>query len=535
VSDGGTGAYYIAMRDTTPYASFLPLNGYVLVLRSPELATGDLFLNNLRNKPLFIVNGGRDPLYPIDVVEPSIVHMDRGGVAIVYRPQPQAGRLLRPGDETPKANGFVVLSDSLWRERFGGRADAVGKTMIVEGRPHAIVGVAMPGFHFPDHDAQIWTPYDDPTVSDASVQGGMWLAPTLGRLRPGVSLAQAEAEGTAVARSRKRPPVANMLFGTGGPVQVRVETVAGQMTSGVRPVLLMLAGSVAFLLLIACANVANLFLSRGVGRQRELAVRAAIGASRAQLAVQLLTESTVYACGGGALGLVFAWMLVRVTPLLAPADFPRLDAVRLDWTMGLFAVAAASVAALASGVLPAVRGARFDLASSLHPGDGAAGGGFSGAHARHLRSLLLAGESALAALLLIGAALLGRSFVSLTRVDPGYDANRVLTARVYPGERVVQFSEIPLLRLLLHFAAEDFRRVLPAWTNEFYDADDNAGGALVATLLAFSPQMIAWKILYGSLKRRIARRLLAQVRLSKVQAGALQSKRGRSTQPTADI
>jgi len=91
VSDGGTGAYYIAMRDTTPYASFLPLNGYVLVLRSPELATGDLFLNNLRNKPLFIVNGGRDPLYPIDVVEPSIVHMDRGGVAIVYRPQPQAG------------------------------------------------------------------------------------------------------------------------------------------------------------------------------------------------------------------------------------------------------------------------------------------------------------------------------------------------------------------------------------------------------------------------------------------------------------
>jgi hypothetical protein len=91
VSDGGTGAYYIAMRDTTPYASFLPLNGYVLVLRSPELATGDLFLNNLRNKPLFIVNGGRDPLYPIDVVEPSIVHMDRGGVVIVYRPQPQAG------------------------------------------------------------------------------------------------------------------------------------------------------------------------------------------------------------------------------------------------------------------------------------------------------------------------------------------------------------------------------------------------------------------------------------------------------------
>ena len=91
MSDGGTGAYYIAMRDTTPYASFLPLNGYVLVLRSPELATGDLFLNNLRNKPLFIVNGGRDPLYPIDVVEPSIVHMDRGGVAIVYRPQPQAG------------------------------------------------------------------------------------------------------------------------------------------------------------------------------------------------------------------------------------------------------------------------------------------------------------------------------------------------------------------------------------------------------------------------------------------------------------
>lgn len=365
---------------------------------------------------------------------------------------PQAGRLLEDSDATPGANGFVLISDGLWRDRYGARGDAVGQTLIIDERPHTVVGVAPRGFGFPDHDVQIWTPYEDPTVTDATVQGGMWLAPTLGRLKPGATLEQAEAEGTAIARGMKRPAVADLLFGKGRPVRVRVERVVDGMTAGVRPALLVLAASVFVLLLIACANVTNLLLSRGVARTREFALRAAVGAQRSQIAWQLFTESALYALIGGVAGLALGWVLVKVTPLLAPADFPRLDDVRVDWTLGAFAFLVSTLAALVSGVLPALRSARFDIAHSLHPGDGGAGSGAMGASSGNLRSLLLGGEAALAVMLLIGAALLGRSFWTLTSVDPGYDSSGVLTARVHlpPGsapQKIATFSEELLDRL----------------------------------------------------------------------------------------
>jgi predicted permease len=362
----------------------------------------------------------------------------------LLRARPQLGRFYADAEAAPTHNRFAVIGDRLWRERFAARADIAGQSLVVDGAPHVIVGVAGADLRFPDRDVQLWTPYDDPTLRDPSVQGGMWLAPTLARLRPGASIAQAEAEGTTAARSVPRPAVASMLFGNGGPVVVRVERLADLLTAQVRPALLLLGASVVFVLLIACANVANLFLSRGVARQRELAVRAALGATRGQLARQLLAESAVFAIGGGIAGLAIAWLLIRILPIVAPADFPRLDGIRVD-TATLVSAALASIgSALAAGLMPAWRGARFELAPSLNPGDGSAGGGIGGDRGRRARDVLLVVESALATLLLVGAALLGRSVVALMHVDAGYDATNVLLARVYEpagmtGDRAVRF------------------------------------------------------------------------------------------------
>jgi len=355
----------------------------------------------------------------------------------LLRATPQLGRFFAQKDDSPSFNRVVIISDRLWRERFAGRADVIGRTLTLDDQPHEIVGVARPDFHFPDRGVQLWTPYEDPTLTDPSTQGGMWLAPTIGRLRAGATLAQAEAEGTTAARSVKRPAVADALFGVGGAVRVHVESYSGLMTSKIRPVLLVVAASVALVLLVACANVGNLLLSRGVARQRELAVRAAIGASAARLRRQLLTESIVVSSGGGILGIALAWALMRLAPALAPADFPRLDDVRIDATVMAFALAATFATAFLAGLAPALRGARFELISSLRGGgDGAAAGGFRSAQAQRLRDALLVFESAMAALLIVGAALFGRSFVRLTHVDPGYEPRNVLSARGYPSSRL---------------------------------------------------------------------------------------------------
>jgi putative ABC transport system permease protein len=232
---------------------------------------------------------------------------------------------------------------------------------------------------------------------------------------------------------------ANLLFGVGGPPVVDVRGMVEEITASIRPALLVLAAGVACVLLIACANVANLFLARGVARQRELTVRAAIGASASRIVRQLVTESLVLSLAGGALGLGLAWALVRFAQAFAARDFPRLDAIVLDGPVLAFTAATALFTALAAGLAPALRGSRFNLADSLHGGDGASAGGFRGLRARRLRDGLLAAEAAFAVLLLVAATLLARSFVRLTHVDAGYTADHVLTAQIYvPGYDAAQ-------------------------------------------------------------------------------------------------
>jgi hypothetical protein len=208
-----------------------------------------------------------------------------------------------------------------------------------------------------------WIPYVILRVETAPRRTVAFSA--LGRVKAGVSLAQAEAEGTSAARSMPRPMSADLFFGKGGPPVVHARPLADDLTFTVRPALQVLAASVALVLLVACAHVANLFLSRGVARQRELAVRAAIGAGRARIAQQLLTESVVLSLGGGLGGLLLAWMLVRLLPAFAPEGFPRLADVRLDGRVIAFALAASIFTAVAAGLAPAVRGARFRLSESL--------------------------------------------------------------------------------------------------------------------------------------------------------------------------
>jgi predicted permease len=347
------------------------------------------------------------------------------------------GRLFRDDEGVEGRHGVMVLSDRGWRERFGADPSIVGRGVTIDDKPYTIVGVARPGFSFPAPGTLMWTPLAVRRPAPDAVagrRGTMTVVFALARLRPGATPAQAAAEGTAAARTTVRPMAASLLFGVGGPPVVHVRGMADEMTASVRPRLLLLAAGVVCVLLIGCANVANLFLSRGVARQRELTVRAAIGASRGRLVRQLLTESIVLSSIGGVLGLALAWTIVRAAPAVVSSDFPRLDAIRVDARTIAFTAAAALLTAILSGLAPALRGARFNLAESLHGGDGASAGGFRGRRARRLPEGLLVAESAFAVLLMVAATMLARSFIKLTQVDAGYSSEGVLAAEInLPG------------------------------------------------------------------------------------------------------
>jgi predicted permease len=340
---------------------------------------------------------------------------------------PAAGRFFDPGEAVEGASQVVVIAHRYWREQLGADPAALGRTLMLDGRAHVIIGVAPTGFAFPDTDASLWTPYVFPTRSGDPNQRGLAVLFAIARLAAGVTPEQASAEGTSAARSVTRPFVAEMMFGKGGPVEVRARPLIDELTTTIRPALVVLGIAVMLVLLIACANVANLTLARGVVRQRELAVRAALGAGRSRLLRQLLTESLVTAAAGGAAGVALAWATVRALPAIAPASFPRVEDVRLDGVALAFAVAAVVVSGLLAGVLPAIRGSFGAIAAAMHDG------GFrsTSSTARRVRSGLLAVEAAVAVMLLVGAGLLVRSFVRLTSVDGGFDRAEVLTAQIH--------------------------------------------------------------------------------------------------------
>ena len=389
-----------------------------------------------------VVAGGEGFKAFVARVSPAV--LDTLGVA------PALGRFLTDQDDRENAAPVAILSDALWRERYASRRDVLGASVVVDGTAHTIVGVAPATFEFPDPRVKIWLPYLIPR--SAAAPTGAIVFTALARIAPGATLAQVEAEGTAAARAAPPHRLTDFFFGKGGPPVVHARRLVEDMTAPVRPALSILTVAVALVLLIACANVTSLLLSRGVTRQRELAIRAAVGGSRLRILRQLFTESVVFSAAGGALGLGLAWWIVRVLPAIAPARMPRLDDVALDGTVVMFWLMTTSIAAVAAGLAPAARGARVDLSDALLNADRSSGTGFRGVRARQLRDGLLVVEAAFAVVLIVGAGLLGRSFVRLMAVDNGYTADRVLVATVDlpPGAtdaRTDQFIDGALTRL----------------------------------------------------------------------------------------
>ncbi len=352
--------------------------------------------------------------------------------------QPLLGRTFASDEFTPRQPRVLVISYGLWQRRFGGDRAIIGKTLRLGNVPRTIVGVMPPHFNYPEARTEVWLPFPRLNPDSLNGRGNNYLF-MVGRLAPGATVRSAfsEADGLAKRFTREYPQIYNPRQ----PLTPSIERVDDQLVGSTRPYLLALLGAVGFVLLIACANVANLLLVRGEGRQKEMAVRAALGASRARLLTQLLTESSMLSLGAGAIGLFVAWAGVRSLVAVAPSSIPRLDDVGVDWRVVGFTALSAIITSLLIGVVPAWRAARSDPAGTLKEG----GRLVSVAGSRRLRRALVAAEVMLAVVALSGAGMLLRSLWHLERDDLGFDPHGVLTASVslaasdYTGPRTVAF------------------------------------------------------------------------------------------------
>jgi putative ABC transport system permease protein len=335
------------------------------------------------------------------------------------------GRGFVAEEDLPNGPRVTVISKSLWQSRFNSDPSVIGKSISLGGEPYTIVGV-LGDFDFREFGPtpQVWVLFQfDPNSVD---QGHYFQA--LGRLKPGVTLQQADARLNASAADfRARFPNAIGPQNSFGVRTIR-ESIIGPQT---RQSLLVYGGAVSFVLLIACANVANLLLVRATGRRREIAIRAAIGGSRGRIIRQLLTESVVLSLAGGVVGLFVGWAGIRGLLSINTADLPRVgddgSLVGLDWTVVAFTVAVSLLTGLIFGLIPALQSSKTDLTTTLKESAGRAGTGF---RQNKVRSVLVVVEVALALVLLIGSALLIRTAVALGRVDPGFDTHNVLTMRM---------------------------------------------------------------------------------------------------------
>ena len=332
---------------------------------------------------------------------------------------PGIGRGFRADENQPNAR-VVVISDRLWRRRFGADPTILERPIVSQGTPYTVVGVMPPGFSFLDKNVDIWLPIGF-TAQSRTPRGRSLMV--VGRLRPGISAERAQLDMTQVSAQLTRmfPD-----FNTGW--TSRVVPVREQLTGDVRPALLVLAGAVAFVLLIACANVANLLLARATSRQRELAVRAALGAGRGRLVRQLLAESVVLSLLGGVCGLLLAWWALGFLRAVVAERLPiqRLEMVGIDVPVLLFTVTASLVCGLIFGAVPALTASGTSLTDSLKDG----GRSGSAAKGNRTRAAFVVVEMALALVLLVGAGLLLRSFVRLLDQNPGFDPMRTVTMRL---------------------------------------------------------------------------------------------------------
>ena len=348
------------------------------------------------------------------------------------------GRVFTAREDRPGGENVALMSHALWTRRFGTDPQMLGRTIELGGVPHVVIGIVGPGFDFGEFGPQpeLFIPFQlDPQSPD---QGHYFQV--AGRLKPGVTLAEAQARLKLSADEyRQRYPTAlqrDAAFGA--------QLLQEELVSDVRSTLWVLLGAVAFVLLIACANVANLLLARASGRKREIAIRAAMGAGRGRIIRQLLTESVLLSVAGGGLGLALGMVGIRALLAVNTAGLPRVgeagEIVTMDWRVLIFTMGLSVATGVLFGLIPALHASSADLHGTLKESSSRAGTGF---RQNRTRSILVVSEVALALVLLIGSALLVRTFVALRSVDPGYDASGVLTMRMsMSGERYLKSDAV---------------------------------------------------------------------------------------------
>lgn len=341
--------------------------------------------------------------------------------------QPELGRVFASGQDAAGQDNYVILSHALWQQRFAGDPAIIGRSIQLEGVNRQIAGIMPADFRFPSTKTQVWIPlHNDPRNTVAYWAGDFM--PIVGRRRQGTTVEQAQAE------MRLFQSHVGALFPWPMPAawnaDVAVLPLQNGMVAEIRIRLLMLLGAVVLILLIACANVANLTMSRAAAREKEMSIRSALGAQRQRIARQLLTESVVLASLGGILGLAFAKGGLLLLKASLPADTPRLMDVQLDWRVLAFTGIITVLTGLIFGIVPALQSSRATLVESINAGGRAAIISVS----QRLRSSLAVAEIAFAVLLIISAGLLIRSFWALSHVDPGFRPEQLVTARITPNQ-----------------------------------------------------------------------------------------------------
>jgi putative ABC transport system permease protein len=341
---------------------------------------------------------------------------------------PSLGRPLIPADNEPGAEPVVLLSHGLWQSRFGEDPEAVGRTVVMNGTSREIVGVMPRGFAFPDYEARFWVP--QPLSTSTNLMA--FVSQGIARMAPGATPERVHGElaGFIARLGELLPEAPPQMVAMIQRAQLapRVSTLKEAVVGDLTRTMWTLLGLVAIVLLIACANIANLLLVRAEARQRELAVRQALGAGRWDLGRPFLAESLVLALAGGIVGVAIAALAVRMTIALAPENLPRMGEVGMDLRVLAFAAVVSLVAAFGPGLLPLRRHDRGDLSTELR--EGGARGGTAGRKRHRVRNILVVAQVVLALVLLVGSGLMFRSFVALMAVDPGFDREGILAVQV---------------------------------------------------------------------------------------------------------